>query len=162
MFRSNKNENDVNYILDNLMEEDLAELKALFGEDWKQKTLDRIMGTNFYVMLGKTKNKGVPVCMGGIEQAEDDVEGVGCAWFLCTNEIKKHAICILRELKAEIEKADEKFWLTYNFIHKGHNFAKRWLKWLGYKFDKTDVKGLDIPEGFELFYRIRPVKGLGE
>lgn len=71
MFRSNKNENDVNYILDNLMEEDLAELKALFGEDWKQKTLDRIMGTNFYVMLGKTKNKGVPVCMGGIEQAEN-------------------------------------------------------------------------------------------
>ena len=162
MYRANKTDEDVEYMLDNLRYEDELECRTLFGENWREETKKRIMQTNFYVMLGKENNDDTPICMGGIEQAEKDGEGIGCAWFLCTNELKKHSIQILKELKKEVEKADERFWLTYNVIYEKNYLAKRWLKWLGFKFDNPRPEGIEIPEGFEFFYRVRPIKGLGE
>lgn len=164
MYRANKTDKDVEYILNNLRYEDEMECRALFGENWKEETKKKIMQTRFYVMLGKGKSNEdeTPICMGGIEQAEKDADGIGCAWFLCTDALKNHSIQILRELKKEVEKADEKFWLTYNVLYKENYIAKRWLKWLGYKFDNPRPQGIDVPEDFEFFYRVRPVKGLGE
>lgn len=162
MYRANKTDEDVEYILNNLRYEDEMELKTLFGDNWKEESKNRIMKTKFYVMLGKGKNDKTPVCMGGIEQDEKDDNGIGCAWFLTTNEIKKHGIQILKELKKEVEKADEKFWLTYNVIYEKNYLAKKWLKWLGFRFDNPRPKGIEVPEGFEFFYRVRPIKGLGE
>jgi hypothetical protein len=41
--------------------------------------------------------------------------------------------------------------------------AKRWLKWLGYKFDNPKPKGLHIPKGFQFFYKYGQLKkGLGD
>lgn len=162
MYRANKTNKDVEYILDNLRPEDQLEVQALWGDNWREEVLKRIMSTKFYVMLGKSKDENKPVCMGGIEQAEKDAEGIGCAWLLCTEDISKHSVCILRELKKEIDKADEKFWFTYNVIYKENWLAKKWLSWLGYKFDVPHPEGVEMPEGFEFFYRVRPVKGLGE
>ena len=162
MYRANKTDEDVEYILNNLRYEDEMELKTLFGDNWKEESKNRIMKTKFYVMLGKGKNDKTPVCMGGIEQDEKDDNGIGCAWFLTTNEIKKHGIQILKELKKEVEKADEKFWLTYNVIYEKNYLAKKWLKWLGFRFDNPRPKGIEVPAGFEFFYRVRPIKGLGE
>ncbi len=162
MYRSIKTNDDVDFILEHLRNEDKEECIALFGDKWKEETKNRIMQTKFYVMLGKGKSDKTPICMGGIEQAEQDAPGIGCAWFLCTDELKNHGIQILKELKKEVEQADEKFWLTYNMIYKTNHLAKKWLKWLGYKFDNPNPKGIEIPEGFEFFYRVRPIKGLGE
>lgn len=162
MIRANKTNKDVEYILDNLREEDLLEVKTLWGDNWREEVLKRIMNVDFYVMLGITKDDKTPVCMGGIEHSYKDGEGIGCAWFLCTDEIKNHKIQILRELQKEVEKADEKFYLTYNIIYEKNYLAKRWLKWLGYKFDNPKPEGVYVPEGFEFFYRVRPVKGVGE
>ena len=161
MYRTDKSEKDVAYILDNLRLEDLLELKALWGENWHGEATKQVMDTAFYVVLGKEKDTDTPVVMGGIEQLEKDEEGVGCVWFLSTDKIKDHKICILRELKKEIEKADEKFWLLYNVIYKENFFAKKWLAWLGFRFDNPNPAGVNVPKDFEFFYRIRPVDGLG-
>lgn len=106
MYRANKTEKDVSYILDNLRIEDLEELKALWGEKWKEQTLKNIMETEFSVMLGKTKDKDIPVVMGGVWRTDTNDEGVGCIWMLGTDNIEKHQICLLRELRKEIEKFD--------------------------------------------------------
>ncbi len=162
MYRANKTNEDVEYILDHLRYEDELELKTLFGNNWREETKKRIMKTKFYVMLGKGKENKNPICMGGIEQDDKDAQGIGCAWFLCTDELKNHGIQILKELKKEIEQADEKFWLIYNVIYEKNFLAKKWLKWLGFKFDNPKPDGVEVPEGFEFFYRVRPIKGLGE
>jgi hypothetical protein len=162
MYRANKTEKDVSYILDNLRIEDLEELKALWGENWKEQTLKNIMETEFSVMLGKTKDKDVPVVMGGVWRTDPNDEGVGCIWMLGTDNIEKHQICLLRELRKEIEKFDQEYWITYNIIYKENFKAKNWLQWLGFKFDNPKPEGIEVPEGFEFFYRLRPVKGLGE
>ena len=76
MYRANKTEKDVLYILDNLRIEDLEELKALWGENWKEQTLKNIMETEFSVMLGKTKDKDIPVVMGGVWRTDRPSRGM--------------------------------------------------------------------------------------
>lgn len=162
MQRVLKNERDVLYILDNLRAIDKKEVIAIHGNNYKQKVFDSIMETDFYVLLGKSKNKNTPVTMGGIWEASSLNKDIGIVWLLSTDEVKSHIICLLKEIKKEIDKADEKFWLTYNLIYKENIQAKRFLKKLGYRFDNPKPDCIDVPDGFEFFYRIRPIKGLGE
>ncbi|MBO7211117.1 MAG: hypothetical protein J6V44_08995 [Methanobrevibacter sp.] len=160
MYRKSKNEKDVLYILEHLSQNDLEEVKAIHGENWKEEILNDIMNRDFDILLGVTKDGDIPVCMSGAWQANDEEEGVGIAWMLCTDELKKYKICFLRELKKEIESYDKKFWLLYNFIYSKNEFAKSWLKWVGFKFDKPRPSILKVPKGFEFFYRIRKKQGL--
>jgi len=160
MYRKAKNEKDVLYILDHLSENDLEEVKAFHGENWREEVFNDIMKTEFDILLGATKEGDIPVCMGGAWQLEKDEDGVGVAWMLCTDEVKNHKICLLRELKKEFKEYDKKFWLLYNFIYHKNNFARSWLKWIGFEFDKPRPPQLNIPEGFEFFYRIRKKRGL--
>ncbi len=160
MYRKQKNEKDVLYILDHLRKDDLEEVKAIHGEHWREKVYEDIMKTDFDVLIGVSKDGDIPVCMGGAWHLDKDEDGVGVVWMLCTDEIVKHKICLLRELKKEFKKYDKQFWFLYNFIYYKNDFAKNWLKWLGFKFDKPRPPQLKIPEGFELFYRLRKKKGL--
>lgn len=152
MYRTNKNSEDVKYILDNLREEDLEELLALWGASWREETLRNIMDTDFEVLLGKTKKGKKPVVMGGVWEVS---EGIGCAWLLSTPEVKNHRHCLLRELKRDVEKSKKKFKLIYNFIYKRNFEAKKWLRWLGFRFDNPHPKGVNVPEGFEYFYLVK-------
>jgi hypothetical protein len=160
MYRSDKTEQDVKFILANLRIEDMEESKALWGEDYQTKMLENIMNTE-NVIIGKTKRGDIPVLMGGVCRTDPYDKSVGCIWLLATPEIQNHQICLLRELKKEITKYDEEFWLMYNIIYKENYLAKSWLAWLGFKFDNPKPQGMKIPDGFEFFYRVRPVKGLG-
>ncbi len=161
MYRANKNAEDINYVLDNLRPEDLYEVIVAYGEEnWKEKALKNIIEND--TILGKSKKDNTPVLVGGICHCKGDEDGVGVVWLLSTNEIKKHIHCFFKEFEVELKKADEKYWVTYNFIHEKNRLAKRWLKKFNYKFDNPKPEGIVIPEGFEFFYRLREVKGLGE
>ena len=160
MYRKSKNRKDVLCILNHLRSEDLEEVKAIHGEKWKSKVYKDIMKTKFDVLMGINETGDIPVCMGGVWHLEKDEHGVGVVWMLCTDDIVNHKICLLRELKKEFKKYDEKFWFLYNFIYIKNNFAKNWLKWMGFKFDKPHPEQLKINKNFEFFYRIRQRKGL--
>lgn len=173
MYRKQKNEKDVLYILEHLRADDLEEVKAVHGDKWKENVLSDIMKTDFDVLMGVTKDGDIPVCMGGawavnkVRRFNDknapitpEDNGVGYVWMLCTDEIVNHKICLLRELKKEFRKYDNEFWLLCNFIYYKNEFAKKWLKWMGFDFSNPHPNGLNVPQGFEFFYRIRKRKGL--
>lgn len=160
MYRKQKNEKDVMYILEHLRADDLEEVKATYGENWKELTLKSIMDTDFDVLMGISENGDIPVCMGGAWHLDKDEQGVGVVWMLCTDEIVNHKISLLKELKKEFQDYDKKFWFLYNFIFYKNEFAKTWLKWLGFNFNNPRPAGLNIPQGFQFFYRIRQPKGL--
>lgn len=162
MYRKQKNDADVLYILEHLRNEDREEVQAIHGENWKEIVFNDIMKTDFDVLMGVTKNGDVPVCMGGAWHIEGNPDNVGVVWMLCTDEIINHKLCLLRELKKEFKKYDKKFWYLYNFIYTKNEFAKKWLKWIGFKFDTPKPLGLKIPNGFEFFYRVNTRKGLLE
>lgn len=157
MLRRRKNEKDVLYILNHLRDEDLEEVKAVHGPFWKEKVFDSIMKTDFDVLLGVSRDKRIPVCMGGVWHLDKDPQGVGVVWLLSTPEVKNHKICLLRELKKEFKRYDKEFKILYNFIYFKNELAKNWLSWVGFCFDKPRPKGMDLPEGFEFFYRKRQI-----
>lgn len=161
MFRASNNSEDLMYILNHLRKEDEEELKSFSGENWKLKAFINHKHLDDLV-IGKTKDNNTPVLIAGITQKKTDPEGVGLVILLSTDEIKNHKFCFLREIKKEIKKSEDKYWFLYNFIYKDNFEAKNWLKWLGFKFDNSKFKDIDKLKDFEFFYRIRPVKGLGE
>ena len=171
MYRAKKNLKDFKYILNRLRSEDKEEVKAVFGKSWKRKTIENLMHTDFQILLGKTKNENIPVLMGGAWAVDKNNPSIATVLMLSTPEIKKHQVSFLRELKKEILYYDEKFAITFNHIYKANTLAKRWLKWAGYRFPNDEKKlthldkvflSVKVPDGFEIFYRERPVKGLGE
>lgn len=167
MYRKKKNEKDVNYILKRLRKEDAHECLIQRGKHYRKDIIKDIMTSNQYVVVACEKTTNTPVLMGGATKVSD---GVAVVWLLTTPKVVKHQICLLRELKKEIEKFDEKYWLTFNTIYKENRVAKKWLKKYGYRFpndeeektlaDKCLLKQIPVPEGFELFYRIRKPRGL--
>lgn len=171
MYRAQKNIKDFKYILNHLRKEDKEEVKAIFGKHWKRETIKNLMHTDFQILLGKTKKGNIPVLMGGAWAVDKDKPSIATVWMLSTPEIEKHQVAFLRELRKEVANYDKSFAITYNHIYKSNILAKKWLKWAGYRFPNEEkvltpldrfFLSIEIPEGFEIFYRERQVKGLGE
>lgn len=156
--RKKKNKKDIKYILSHLREEDKLECVAVHGQNYKKAVFDSIMNTDYDIIIGYDKKNKKPVCMGGIAHISSDAEGVGIVMMLSTEDIRNHQYSLLTGLKKLFAEYDEKYWLTYNFIYSKNYMAKRWLKWLGFRFDLNN--NLFMSEEFEYFYRIKEFKGL--
>lgn len=165
-----KNIKDIKYILNHLRKEDRIECKAVLGKNWKKENLNNIKKVLGSTLIAKTKNGNTPVLMCGA-CALNNRPDIAIVWMLSTPEIEKHQISFLREMKKEIQLYDEKYAITFNNIYKTNYLAKKWLKWAGFRFPEEEkvltpmdkiFLSVEVPEGFEIFYRERPVKGLGE
>ena len=156
MYPKKKNKEDVLYILEHLREEDKHEAIVQKGENYVQECLKDIMDSDDFMIIGCKKSDNTPVCMGGI--AKTNEKGIGVVWLLSTPEVVKHQICLLRNIKAELKKFDNEYWLMFNIIYKENELAKKWLSKFGFRFENPF--GLNIPEGFEFFYKKREVRGL--
>lgn len=159
MYEKEKNEKDILYILEHLRLEDKHEAITQKGEDYKQIILEEIMNCNTRTYLGCRKSDDLPVCIGGFTDTQE--KGVGIVWLLSTPEIENNKTCLLRHIVRAFEEIDARYWLTCNVLFSENRFAKRWLKKLGYKFNNPKPDGIDVPDGFEFFYRIRATRGLG-
>lgn len=158
MYRKEKNEKDVLYILEHLRDEDRHEAIFQKGKNYIEECLKDIMKNDDYFVLGCKKSDDTPVCMGGCARTTE--EGVGAVWLLSTPEIVDYQMCLLRNIKVELEKIDEDFWMTFNILFKENQLAKKWLTKFGFNFNNPHPVGLNIPNDFEFFYRTRKVRGL--
>lgn len=172
MYRAEASADDFKYILNHLRNEDKKEVKMVYGKHWKKNCFKNLLNKDYDILLAKTKQGNIPVLMAGAWNVDKNNPSVAIVWMLSTPDIEKHQICFLREFKKELEKYDERFSITFNYLSKTNKLAKAWLKWGGYRFpaevkkNKTflDKYFLNAPvqDGFEVFYRERPIKGLGE
>lgn len=159
MYEKKKNEKDILYILEHLRAEDEHEAIIQKGENFKEIILQEIMDCKTRTYLGCKKSDDTPVCVGGYTDTQE--KGVGIVWLLSTPEIEKNKNCLLRHIIKSFEEIDEKYWLTCNILYSENRFAKKWLKKLGFKFNNPKPDGINVPDGFEFFYRIRETRGLG-
>lgn len=150
-----KNIKDIVYVLKNLRQDDKEEVEKQLGKNYIQTCLKNIMNSHGRFIIGYAKEDNIPVCIGGCNSIENEL---GIVWLLCTEEICKHKNCILKNIKREIELYQKKHFILSNTIYCKNKLAKIWLKKLGFKFDNPF--GIKTPEGFELFYKKKELRGL--
>ena len=158
MYRKEKNEKDVLYILENLRPEDKHEAIIQKGKNYIEELLKEIMQCEKHFILGCTKKDDKPICMGGCAPTTE--KGVGCVWMLSTPEVINHQICLLRNIKELMNDFDEDYWMTFNFIYSENTLAKKWLKKMGYSFNLARPVLTNLPKDFEFFYRLKNQRGL--
>ena len=153
MIKTDRNIQDVNFILDNLRQEDLEELFALWGNNWKDRVLKSVLNFDFITLFGKNdKGNSVPIAFGGFAQILKDNSHIACAWLLCSKFIIFNKKSLLINIKEQITQAKSKYQILYNIIYKSNFESKKWLKRFGFNFDNPKPEGMNIPENFEFFF----------
>lgn len=143
------------FILENLRAEDLEELKIIWNENWKEKVLKSFEQTEVKFAYGLDEfGDEIPIAMGGFYEFADKSSKVACVWLLTTKFVHKNKFALMKVLKNEIERAQKKYDIMYNFIYEANYEAKGWLKKLGFCFDNPKPKNLNVRENFEFFYKL--------
>ena len=154
MFKENPDINDYEYILDNLRQEDLEEVKAVWQDNWRDNVLKSLENTQVLVLEGKDKdNNIVPVAMGGFYEQPEKTANIACVWMLSTDFVKYNKLLLTKALKISVSKAEEKYDLMYNYIFKSNKQAKNWLYKLGFSFSSINSDKNFYNENFEFFYK---------
>ena len=155
MLKISKEEKDFIFILENLRFEDFQELNALWGDNWKNKTLESLRETEVLVLYGKDEKRSIaPIAMGGFYELLGYEPKIACVWLLSTKYIKYNKSTLMKVLKDQIKNAENKYNIMYNFIYSANFQAKTWLCKLGFRFDNPKPSNLIVEENFEFFYKV--------
>jgi hypothetical protein len=76
--------------------------------------------------------------------------GIGIIWMVCTDDIKGHAISILREARHWIQYWKHDYSLLANCVETRNKLHVRWLKALGARFDHAYLRNGVVVRPFYL------------
>jgi hypothetical protein len=79
-----------------------------------------------------------PVCVFGVSPI-DILGGIGSPWLLGTDELPRHAKTFLKLNREYIPKMLDIFPHLVNYVDARHVVAIKWLKHLGFRFDREPV-----------------------
>lgn len=167
MYRVEPVKEDIEYILDNLRDEDRIEMEADRGSNWREEVLKRTLELEDVtmvhyedkpiIMYGVIPQELPAACVGGSLNKDRSIEYAGAVWLLATKEIIKNQVQFFRECRKELKRWDKEYKWLYNYVHNGNSQAIKWLKWLGFKFDCPRPLG-HWRRNFQYFYKICEVK----
>lgn len=156
MLKTADNQTDILFVLNNLRNEDLEEILALYGHNWLNKMLASLQDKKFYILYGFSPYKTlIPIAMGGFWELFDDDKSIAAVWLLTTKFININKSLFWREVSSQIYEKSKKYKIMFNYIYKSNNEAKKWLKKLGFKFDNPHPENMKLKDGFEFFYKNR-------
>lgn len=150
--RKKINMRDVNYIIDNLRDEDIEEIKISFGNDYKQELIKSLFHYKSTIAIDSKTKK--PILIYGVCPFEND-KRAAIIFMLSTKDIVNYKRSFFFELKKQIADYDKHYYFLCNQIYSKNFLAKKWLKYVGFKFDFPKPYGMSVSDGFEYFYRIR-------
>ena len=149
MIKTDKNIEDVLFVLNNLRKEDLLELKALFGEDWYTKTLKSVQNVDYMILLGKDDNANiVPIAVGGFSDLKQEKAKMACVWLISSVYIKFNKKLLFKAIQEQIKIASKQYQMLCNYIFTSNFEAKKWLQSMGFIFQEKNK------DNFEFFYKI--------
>lgn len=151
MVKVTKNKKYFKYILDNLRQQDLEEVQAIWKNNWREEVLKSIQGKKTLVLF----SKNLPIAMGGFVPVKDKNIEMAVVWLLCSRFVYFNKSLLFKALQKEIQKAEAKYSLMFNYIYKSNFEAKKWLKRFGFKFDNPKPVGLKVKDNFEFFYKVK-------
>lgn len=93
----------------------------------------------------------MPVCMFGVVPL-DILSGKGSPWFLATAELKHYAVTFIKLCRPCLETMLDIFPNLLNYVDAQHVMGIRWLKWLGFQFEREPIP---CGKNGALFYRFK-------
>lgn len=123
------NESEMRYVIDNLCEDTVIELKTMFGENYKEIVFEEIrqLTTTYLIKLKETKE---PVGLFGLLPQGNNSAGV---FLLTTDNLHKgNVITFLKRAKQQINEWFENYDLIMDRLYKKNETIKKWLRLLGF------------------------------
>ena len=130
-------------LFDNLRKDDLYELKATFKNNIKRNFVKICLENKDTYFIAD--DNGSPLAIGGIKIFYIKNFLVGQVWLLCSNDVSKNRLSVLKYVKDKIDEFKLECDILFNFIYKS-NF--NFLKWLQH----AEFEAVPVNKNFKLFY----------
>lgn len=119
----------VEYVLENLHKDTVAELKKKYGEKYALPTFEAIRESEIFVI--RLKSTREPVGLYGLIEQENNSAGI----FLltCQNLHKGNLITFLKRARKQINEWSEEYKLIMDNCDKNNKTIIKWLTLLGFK-----------------------------
>lgn len=119
---------DLQYLIDNIREEDREELKALGTTPEKSISGGFLFSDKVYSVLDDNNNT---IAMYGMLPYDEK----SCViWLLASNLINKHKMYFLRNCKKYFYRMVKDKQTAFNIVYLKNTLHIKWLKWLGASF----------------------------
>lgn len=142
------------FIIENIRDEDFQEMQALWGISWKKEMMNSLMNTNCIFSMAQNKSgKIIPIAVGGFQKVFPSNPKIACVWLISSAFVKENKKEFFKDISFILEKASTEYSIFYNFIYKSNYEAKNWLKKFGFKFDNPNPKNIYVAPNFEFFYK---------
>lgn len=138
------NESEIRYVIDNLCEDTVIELKTMFGENYKEVVCEEIrqLTTKYLIKLKETNE---PVGLFGLLPQGINSAGV---FLLTTDNLHNgNIITFLKRAKKQIEEWSEEYDLIMDRLYKKNQTIKKWLRLLGFKPSEFE------DDEFQVYYK---------
>ena len=136
---------ELKYVLERLNKEAVAELKKLFGNDYKNeayKIIKNVKNEKFVIKLEKTKE---PIGVYGLCGSNSKKTSSVGIFFLTTDNLNKgNKIKLLKGAKKQIALWETKYKLIMDSCHKDNRIVAKWLHLLGFKPSKFQDEDIQI------------------
>lgn len=130
-------ETDVEYLIENVRPEDVAELDALNGNTIRsalEDTPDLLNTSQVWIVDER------PVAIFGVTRCNGPLS-VGVIWLLATGEFQKYTRKFARYCKEVFEQMIDGYGYLYNYVHAENKISIEWLKWLGFEINEGQPLG---------------------
>lgn len=122
-------EEDVEYLIEHVRPEDMAEIDALDGSTVRS-SLEEI--PDLFNCSQVWEVEGKPVAIFGITPMNGPMSA-GVIWLLATTEFHKYTTKFARHCREVFEQMINGYSYVFNYIHTENTISIEWLKWLGFE-----------------------------
>lgn len=137
----------VDYVIRNMRQADVVEVLASGAASARDAVEQGLRRSHFSSVAFVN---GTPCAVFGLVK-EDLLTGAGCPWLLGTPLIEKYQRAFVKHTRSGVKQMLSICPILSNYVHIDHVQSIRWLKSMGFQFDKPEPVGVN-GELFTRFY----------
>ncbi len=129
---------DIDFLVDNIREDDLAEVKAMGGKTVRQCLNETDLENTSWVW----EHDGKVMCIFGVNPVENS-DRVGAIWMLATKFFDDHFMIFASACKPILMDILKGFRYVFNYVYVENSKSIKWLSWLGFKIRQAEPIGVN-------------------
>lgn len=152
MFIDNTTPEDIDFVIDNLCEKVIEELKVMFGDDYKFLLSEQLYNLQLEdIRTVRLKKNNEPVAIFGLIPLNEypSINIIAGIFFLSTENLYQgNMITFLKGTKKVVDCWAKQYQLLLDKCYKRYSSVVKWLKFLGFE-PHPESKGKD----FQIYFK---------